>query len=112
MPMLDVEASNAGYTPASLALWINTWCNAVSNKAYAAGVTIRPVIYVSACHANYFDSSVAQWIPWIASWNGQDPQTGSPWSTCTSCEKWGSGVWNAWQYTDAATVPARRARST
>ena len=54
MPMLDVEASTNGYTAATLAQWINTWCNVLSNNAYAAGNTVRPVIYVSACHASHF----------------------------------------------------------
>src|SRR5437588_3871888 len=103
MPMLDVEASNAGYTPATLAQWINTCCNVVSNKAFATGVIIKPVIYVSACHANWFDSSVAQWIPWIADYNGQDPQTGTPWSVCSSYDIW--GTWVAWQYTSTGTIP-------
>src|SRR5207302_588985 len=104
MPMLDVEASPAGYTPAALAQWINAWCTVVSNKAYTAtGLMIRPVIYVSACHANYFDSSVAQWLPWIANYNGQDPQTGTPWSVCSSYDWW--GTWNVWQYTSTGTIP-------
>src|SRR4051794_37554911 len=29
MPMLDVEASTSGYTPATLAAWINQWCQTV-----------------------------------------------------------------------------------
>src|SRR5439155_11939688 len=100
MPMLDVEASTAGYTQATLAQWINTWCNVISNNAYSSGVIIKPVIYVSACHANYFDSTVAQWIPWIADYNGQDPQgvSSTPWSVCSSDNIWGSGRWTVWQY--------------
>jgi hypothetical protein len=103
MPMLDVEASPAGYTPAQLAQWINTWCTVVSNNAYASGVVVKPVIYVSACHANYFDSSVAQWTPWIANYNGQDPQTGTPWSACSGYNIW--GTWTVWQYTSTGTIP-------
>src|SRR6185503_6021799 len=103
MPMLDVEASPAGYTPAALAAWINQWCNTVVANAAAAGLTVTPVIYVSACHANYFDSSCAQWIPWIANYNGQDPQTGTPWSVCSGNNIW--GTWVAWQYTSTGTIP-------
>ncbi len=103
MPMLDVEASNAGYTPAQLAAWVNQWCQTVVTNAAAAGLTVRPVIYVSACHANYFDSSCAQWIPWIANYNGQDPQTGTPWSVCSGYNWW--GTWVAWQHTSTGTVP-------
>jgi GH25 family lysozyme M1 (1,4-beta-N-acetylmuramidase) len=103
MPMLDVEASPAGYTPAALAAWINQWCQTVVANASAAGLTVKPVIYVSACHANYFDSSVAQWIPWIANYNGQDPQTGTPWSVCSGYNIW--GTWVAWQYTSTGSIP-------
>lgn len=103
MPMLDVEASPAGYTPAALGAWINQWCQTVVTNAAAAGVTVRPVIYVSACHANYFDASVAQWIPWIANYNGQDPQTGTPWSVCGGYNIW--GTWAVWQYTSSGSIP-------
>jgi len=41
MPMLDVEASPAGYTPAALGQWINQWCNTISNNAYATGLRIK-----------------------------------------------------------------------
>lgn len=103
MPMLDVEASPADYTPAALAAWINQWCNTVVTNAAAAGLTVKPVIYVSACHANYFDSSCSQWIPWIANYNGQDPQSGTPWSVCSGYNYW--GTWVAWQYTSTGTIP-------
>src|SRR6185503_11904243 len=103
MPMLDVEASTAGYTPATLAAWINQWCQTVVANASAAGLTVRPVIYVSACHANYFDSSCAQWTPWIANYNGQDPQSGTPWSVCSGYNIW--GTWVVWQYTSSGAIP-------
>jgi GH25 family lysozyme M1 (1,4-beta-N-acetylmuramidase) len=103
MPMLDVEASPAGYTPAALAAWINQWCQTVVTNAAAVGLTVRPVIYVSACHANYFDSSCSQWIPWIANYNGQDPQTGTPWSVCSGYNIW--GTWVSWQYTSSGSIP-------
>src|ERR1051325_11412360 len=103
MPMLDVEASTAGYTQAALAAWINQWCQTVVTNAFAAGLTVKPVIYVSACHANYFDSSVAQWLPWIANYNGQDPQSGTPWSVCSGYNWW--GTWDVWQYTSTGSIP-------
>lgn len=104
MPMLDVEASNAGYTTATLSAWVNAWCNTVSNNAYATGVIVRPAIYVSACHASWMDTSVSHWIPWIADYNGQNPQTSTPWTTCTGGELWGSGKWTVWQYTSTGTI--------
>ena len=103
MPMLDVEASTAGYTPATLSQWVNQWCTTVVTNAAAAGLTVKPVIYVSACHANYMDSSVSQWLPWIANYNGQDPQSGTPWSVCSGYNWW--GTWDVWQYTSTGSIP-------
>ncbi len=103
MPMLDVEASPAGYTPAALAAWINQWCQTVVANAAAAGITVKPVIYVSACHANYFDGSVAQWFPWIANYNGQNTDTGTPWSVCGGYNIW--NTWTVWQYTSTGSIP-------
>jgi GH25 family lysozyme M1 (1,4-beta-N-acetylmuramidase) len=103
MPMLDTERFTNGVT--YMSDWVNEWCSNIVNKAKAVGVNVKPVIYISACNACNYNSTVAQWIPWIASWNGQSPQTGTPWSTCTSCERWGSGVWNVWQYTDSTPLP-------
>src|SRR6266699_6558454 len=60
MPMLDIEASSvSGHVGASsVSDWCNQWCNAVSNSAYAVGLIIKPVIYVSACNASAFDNSI------------------------------------------------------
>ncbi len=105
MPMLDIEASSvSGHVGASsVSDWCNQWCNAVSNSAYAVGLIIKPVIYVSACNASAFDNSIAQWIPWIADYNGQDPQTGTPWSVCSGNNRW--GTWDVWQYTSSGSIP-------
>jgi len=54
MPMLDVEASPSGYTPATLAAWINQWCQTVGRQRLRGRHHGQAVIYVSACHANYF----------------------------------------------------------
>ena len=105
MPMLDVEASafNGNVGASSLSEWCNQWSNSIAGFATAAGIKIKPVVYVSACNANHFDSSVAGWIPWIANYNGQDPQTGTPWSVCSSYNVW--GTWKVWQYTSTGTIP-------
>jgi GH25 family lysozyme M1 (1,4-beta-N-acetylmuramidase) len=100
MPMLDVEAATSGYTKTTLSQWVDEWCHDIVNDAKNQGVSVKPVIYASSSFAGtWFDSTVTQWTPWIANWNGQNPQTGSPspyspWST-----------WTAWQYSDATTVP-------
>ncbi len=99
MPMLDFEVFTTTVGATSFSDWYNQWCTIISNNAAAAGVTLKFPLYVSACNACNYDSSAAQYTPWIACYNGQNPQTGTPWSVCTSCEKWGSGVWTFWQYT-------------
>ena len=112
-PALDYETFTApGGVPvgaASYADWANQWCNAVSNKAAAVGITIKPLIYTSTCEAGNLNTSNAQWPPWIANPSGLNPQTGSPWSS-TSCntsayEIWGAGVWSVWQYSWTGSVP-------
>ena len=101
MPMLDVEGSTGTYNETTLSQWVNAWCQTVSNSAAAAGVTIRPVVYASSSFANsWFDSTVTQWIPWIANWTGpQLPQSGAPSPTAP----W--PTWTVWQYDHVITVP-------
>lgn len=90
-PVLDIERSSndtTTFTQAQISLWVNVWCNTVFN---ATGV--RPIVYTNQNFAsNFLDSTVSQWQVWMANWNGQDPQTGSPGTTTP----W-SG-WNFWQY--------------
>jgi autotransporter-associated beta strand protein len=105
MPMLDVEGSafSGNVGASSISDWVNQWCTDIVQDAANAGVAIKPTIYVSACNACYFNSTVAQWLSGIADYNGESAQTGTAWSTCTSCEVWGSGVWNTWQYISTGT---------
>ena len=106
MPMLDFETFNGVVGASSYADWVNQWCYDVQTNAAAVGVNVTPVIYCSACSgACDLDSEDAVWGAWIADYNGQNPQTGTPWSTCTSCEAWGPGVWNFWQFTSTTNVP-------
>lgn len=101
MPMVDVEGSTAGYDKNTLSEWVNQWCLTLSNNAAAVGVTLRPVIYASSSFANsYFDNRLTQWIPWIASWNGQIPQSGAPTPTTSPWP-----TWTVWQYDHVITVP-------
>lgn len=104
MPMLDMEVFSGHVGASSYSDWANQWNNAAVADAAAKGVQITPFIYTSACSACNFNSSVATWNADIADYNGQSSQTGTPWSTCGSCAVWGSGVWDAWQYTDSASV--------
>ncbi len=101
MPALDFETFN-GSVGGTYSQWANAWCDAIVSDAAANGVKVRPVLYCSTCQACNFDSSVGQWIPWIANPNGESPQTGSPWdgTSCPSCGSgiWGAGAWDVWQY--------------
>ena len=105
MPMLDIEGSafNANVGATSLSDWVNQWCTDVVQDAANNGVSIKPIIYISACNAVHLDTSVAQWFCDIADYNGESPTNGTPWSTCTSYERWGSGVWNFWQYSSCGS---------
>jgi autotransporter-associated beta strand protein len=105
MPMLDMEVFSGIVGASTYSQWANAWCTEIVQNAANAGVAIRPVIYVSACNACYFDSSVAQWFSDIANYGTadgyNDPTNGTPWSSCTSCEVWGANVWHVWQYASA-----------
>ena len=98
MPMLDFEVFSGAVGASSYSDWANQWCSDVRSDAAAGHVTIKPFLYTSACDACEFNTSVAQWFADVADYNGQNPENGTPWSTCTGCEVWGSGVWNVWQY--------------
>jgi GH25 family lysozyme M1 (1,4-beta-N-acetylmuramidase) len=100
MPMLDVEYAPSGYTKTTLSQWVNAWCSRVVSLAAASGVTVKPVIYTGVSFANsWFDTTVTNWIPWIANWNGLDPQTGGPSGT----SPW--PTWKVWQYSATGAVP-------
>ena len=104
MPMLDMEVFSGVDGASTYSAWANDWCADIVADASGAGVTVKPVIYTSACSACYFDTSVAQWFNSIANYNGESPETGTPWSVCANCEVWGSGVWDSWQYSDTGSV--------
>jgi GH25 family lysozyme M1 (1,4-beta-N-acetylmuramidase) len=102
MPMLDVEhAPGASYNKTSLSQWVNAWCADIVSRAAASNVTVVPLIYTSSSFAgSWLDSTVAsQWAPWIANWNGQNPQTGSP----SPVSPW--STWKFWQYSATGSVP-------
>jgi len=105
MPMLDFEVFSGVVGASSYTDWANQFNNSIVSSANAGGVKIKPFVYVSACSACNFTTGIASWISDIADYNNQNPQTSTPWTTCTSCERWGSGVWSMWQYTSTGTVP-------
>lgn len=102
-PMLDMEIWTGHVGATSYTDWANQWCNAIIAKAAAKGVTVKPIIYTSACMACNFTSGISQWGAFIANYNGQSPNTGTPWSACSNCNRW--GTWHFWQYTDSGSIP-------
>ncbi len=105
MPMLDFEVFNGSKGAADYADWANQWCAAVTSDAGDAQVVIQPALYTSSCYACDFNSSVSQLLADVANYNGESAQSGNPWNVCTSCEVWGAGVWNVWQYSSSGSVP-------
>ncbi|HWF18064.1 MAG TPA: glycoside hydrolase family 25 protein [Verrucomicrobiae bacterium] len=103
-PALDLEVFNGVVGASSYTAWCNAWFNSVKSYVSAKGFKIfNPVIYISACNACELSGSGGG-FPWIASYNGENSETGSPWNVCTSCEHWGSNGWDVWQFTDTAHV--------
>jgi GH25 family lysozyme M1 (1,4-beta-N-acetylmuramidase) len=102
MPTLDFEVFSGVTGASSYTAWANSFNTTIKNNAAAKGVTIDPVLYTSSCSACNFGSSVDQWLPWIADYNGQSSQSGTPWSTCGSCDLWSD--WTAWQYSSSGSV--------
>src|ERR1035437_7069131 len=78
MPMLDMEVFSGVVGATSYSEWANDWCADIVADAAAAGVKVKPVVYVSACNGCYFNSSVSQWFSDIADYNGGNIYTGTP----------------------------------
>ncbi len=104
MPTLDFEVFSGVVGASSYSDWANQWCNAIVSDASGQGNTVKPVIYTSACSACNFNGSVASLTPWIADYNGESAQSGTPWSTCASCDVWNSDGWDLWQYSSSGSV--------
>ena len=107
MPVLDAEnvsstsgPSQAGYTKTTFSQWVNAWATNLVATAASNGVVVKPVLYTGTSFAStWLNSTVTNnFTPWLASWNGADPTTGSPSAT----SPW--STWVFWQYTDAASV--------
>ncbi len=112
VPMLDWEdvyVTNAGlnFTAAKLSEWANEWCNAVSNYAHAAGVTIKPVIYTGSWYSEPgtypgLNTTVTNWPSWLSDYpDCTGDQCGSPCpQTCAPANTYPWASWNIWQYGD------------
>ncbi len=109
LPVLDFEPQTLGETTftgaSSWADWVNQWCNDVKSLAAAKGLNVTPIIYISAGWTSTYLTSGNGWTgAWIADYNGESAQTGSPWGGGTYYQPWGSGVWDFWQYTSSGSV--------
>ncbi len=106
MPMIDMETFNGVVGASSYSDWANQWCNAIVADAAGQGVVVKPVIYTTTCESCNFNGTVSGWLPWIANPSGEAAQTGTPWdyTSCGSCDVWGTGAWTVWQYDWNGTV--------
>src|SRR5436190_4236673 len=104
--MLDIEHFDGIVGATSYSDWATQWCNLVTAKAATQGVNVKYVLYSSASFMCNFDSSLVPLLGSdVANYNGLDPQTGTPWDCCSSCNFWGGGSWDFWQYTSSGSVP-------
>lgn len=101
-PVLDFEVFSGVTGASSYTAWADAFNNNIVANAKAKGVTVKPVLYTSACSACNFGSAIGSWIPWIANYNGQSSQSGTPWSVCGSCDIWNK--WTLWQYSSSGSV--------
>jgi len=104
-PMVDCEVfSGVGCSEGSYTTWYNDWSTDIKAKT---SLTLRPVIYVSACLACNLNNNITL-SAWIADYNGQNLYTGNPWTTCCSCDRWGSTACNAntWTYWQVSSTGA------
>jgi lysozyme len=101
-PMVDCEEfTGIGCAEGTYTTWYNDWKNDLLTHT---SIPLRPVIYVSACNACHLSSSISMGA-WIADYNGQNLYTGNPWSTCTSCNVWGSSnAWTYWQVSSTGSI--------
>jgi GH25 family lysozyme M1 (1,4-beta-N-acetylmuramidase) len=112
MPMLDWEDVGTsgqpatqpsianGFTAAEMSAWVNEWCTAVSNSAYATGVIVKPVVYSGTWYSAPgttwpgLDSSVTYHPNNMSAYpTTPNPQTGAPGTTPWT-------TWTFWQYAD------------
>src|SRR3984957_20829584 len=97
-PMLDAEVSSRGTDP-NVSAWVNEWCRYLNRWGTTNGFTLVPIVYTYQSWASsYENSSVIEWPLWMASPNGDSPQTGAP----TATPPW--TTWVMWQY-GQGTIP-------
>lgn len=102
-PAVDFEVFNGHVGSTSYTAWLNQWSVRVKTKT---AVFMHPVLYSSIggmCDISGFCGL----SEWIANFNGQNPQTGTPWSCCTDCNYADPGHtdgWTYWHFTGSGVV--------
>ncbi|MGZ4971474.1 MAG: glycoside hydrolase family 25 protein [Limisphaerales bacterium] len=102
-PVLDLEVFTGHVNANSYTDWANQWGAKIISRMHADGRTCNWILYTSSCSACNFGGSITG-SPWMANYNGQDSQTGTPWSSCSSCNVWPGDGWRFWQFTATASV--------
>jgi lysozyme len=107
MPMVDCEEfTGVGCSEGSYTTWYNDW--SADLKTHTS-LTLRPVIYVSACNASHLSTGISGLGAWIADYNGENLYTGNPWTTCCGDCRWGStscnnNTWTYWQVSSSGSI--------
>ncbi len=104
-PMADFESFGGHACYTSYTGWYNAWEARVKTKKT---VFMHPVVYASACNGMCDLATSCTLSSWVANYNGESYLTGTPWSSCSSCNYVAPGTtgsWTYWQYTSTGTIP-------
>jgi lysozyme len=107
MPMADCEEfTGIGCSEGTYTQWYLDW--SADLKTHTS-LTLRPIIYVSACSAANLNTGIASMGAWIADYNGESLYTGNPWTTCCGDCRWGStscnnNTWTMWQVSSSGSI--------
>lgn len=103
-PAIDFELFSGHDGASTYTAWFNDWSADVKAKT---SNSMKPVIYVAPCSGACDLTTNIKLAGWIASYNGENINTGTPWSTCLACNAWdpnGTGGWTYWQTGDTAHI--------
>jgi lysozyme len=101
MPMIDFETFAGHDGATSYTQWFNNWSSDVIADGQGALVTLRPVVFCSPGNGACDLTTSITLGAFIGNPNGQNMNTGTPWSCCTSCNAWdpnGTGGWTFWDF--------------
>jgi len=101
-PAVEFETFNGHVGTSTYTAWFNAWSADVKAKTTNS---MTPVIYVSSCTGACDLGTNIMLDGWIANYNGENLYTGNPWSSCTTCDPWGTGVWDYWQCSSTGSIP-------